>query len=63
MPVVGPDRQVLGIVSEGDLMRRPENETESRHSWWLEMFATTTEKAVSYIGSHGQHAQDIMTTK
>lgn len=62
VPVVGADRQVLGVVSEGDLMRRPENETESRHSWWLEMFASTQEKAVNYIESHGQHARDIMTT-
>ncbi len=30
--VVDADQRILGIVSEGDLMRRTETDTERRHS-------------------------------
>ena len=32
VPVVDANDQILGIVSEGDLMRRPETETERHRS-------------------------------
>jgi CBS-domain-containing membrane protein len=36
VPVVNEEGELLGIVSEGDLMRRVEAGTERRRSWWLE---------------------------
>lgn len=36
VPVIEEDRCILGIVSEGDLMRR--DETARRRSWWLAAF-------------------------
>src|SRR5262252_6923597 len=38
VPVVGPDGELLGIVSEGDLMRRAETGTGRRRPWWLALF-------------------------
>ena len=32
VPVVDPNDRVVGIVSEGDLMRRSESETEQRRA-------------------------------
>jgi CBS domain-containing protein len=61
VPVVDADRRVLGIVSEGDLMRRAETDTESRHSWWLEAIFTTQDRAEEYIKTHGRKAGDLMT--
>jgi CBS domain-containing protein len=61
VPVVDADQRVLGIVSEGDLMRRAETDTESRHSWWLEAFLSTQDKAGEYIKTHGRKAGDVMT--
>jgi len=61
VPVVDADRRVLGIVSEGDLMRRGENETERRHSWWLEAVFSTSNGAERSIKSPGRKAADIMT--
>lgn len=61
VPVVDAKNRVLGIVSEGDLMRRAEGDTESRHSWWLEAISTTQDKAVDYIKTHGRKAEDVMT--
>ena len=61
VPVVDTDQRVLGIVSEGDLMRRAENDTEARHSWWLEAIAYPGQKAAEYIKTHGLRASDVMT--
>ena len=36
VPVVDEDGMLVGIVSEGDLMRRAEIGTERRRPWWLE---------------------------
>jgi CBS domain-containing protein len=60
VPIVDQDQRVLGIVSEGDLMRRPENETERRHSWWLDAFSGP-DRAEDYIRSHGSTAAEVMT--
>ena len=61
VPVVDADGRILGIVSEGDLMRRAEGETERRHSWWLDLMASSEESAAAYVKTHGMHAEDVMT--
>ena len=35
VPVIASDGKLLGIVSEGDLMRRAEAGTGRRRPWWL----------------------------
>ena len=35
VPVVDSGGKLVGIVSEGDLMRRPEAGTVQHASWWL----------------------------
>jgi CBS domain-containing protein len=64
VPVVDASGQVLGIVSEGDLLHRTEIGTAHRHrerrrSWWLDHFAS--ELAREYVKSHGRTVKDIMT--
>ena len=61
VPVVDGEDRLLGIVSEGDLMRRAESGTERRPSWWLHLFSSSQEHARDYVKSHGRHAQDVMT--
>ncbi len=61
VPVVDADQRILGIVSEGDLMRRTETDTERRHSWWLEAMLSTEDRAREYIKVHGRKAGDVMT--
>jgi CBS domain-containing protein len=41
VPVVNEQGDLLGIVSEGDLMRRPEAHTEKRPSPWLEVLSSS----------------------
>lgn len=61
LPVVDADGRIRGIVSEGDLMRRPESGTEPHHSWWLRLIATPDENAGEYLKVHGLTAGDVMT--
>lgn len=63
VPVIDGMRHVVGIVSEGDLMRRPETGTEAHRSWWLRAFAAPETLAEHYIKSHGLRAKDVMTRK
>jgi CBS domain-containing protein len=60
-PVVAADGTVVGMVTEGDLWRRPEIGTERRHSWWEPLFADSGTLAKEYIKSHGHKVEDVMT--
>lgn len=61
VPVVDAAGALVGIVSEGDLMHRVENDTERRRSWWLELFADRERMAQDFIKSHARKAGDVMT--
>lgn len=61
VPVVDAGNRVLGIVSEGDLMRRAEIGTERHRSWWLSLFSGGPELASEFAKSHGVKASEVMT--
>jgi len=61
VPVVGKNGELVGIVSEGDLIRRAETGTERRRSWWLELLTGATPLAAEYVKSHARKVADIMT--
>ena len=63
VPVVNDDNQIIGLVSEGDLMRRIEANTDDRHSWWLADVFSTRDTTAEYIKTHGRKAADVMTRK
>lgn len=63
VPVVNSENQVIGIVSEGDLLHRAEIRTERKgkrkRSWWLDSLAADV--ALDYVKSHGRRVADVMT--
>jgi CBS domain-containing protein len=61
VPVVDGDGILLGIVSEGDLIRRADAGTERHRSWWLGLVSDPEDDARSYLKSHGLRAGDVMT--
>lgn len=63
VPVTDKEGRLLGIVSEGDLLRRSETGTEPKRSWWLDLIASAEERADDYVKSHAKHVRDVMTTK
>jgi CBS domain-containing protein len=60
-PVIGEKGELVGIVSEGDLLRRAEIGTTKRHSWWLELISNEWASANEYIKSHSGKVADVMT--
>ena len=62
IPVVGSDDHVIGIVSEGDLLRRAEIGTTVKRSRWLEIFITTEQLAREFAVANARFARDVMTT-
>jgi len=61
VPVVDPDGAVVGLVSEGDLMRRVEGAAQARQSWWLSLIAAPTSELKDFVIVHGRFAHDVMT--
>lgn len=62
LPVVDENQALLGIVSEGDLLRRAELRTARRRSWWLELFTTPETMAKDYIKEHATKVRAVMSS-
>ncbi|MBW0445848.1 CBS domain-containing protein [bacterium M00.F.Ca.ET.228.01.1.1] len=61
-PVLDPDGSVVGMISEGDLLRRSEIGTdERRRVSWLDFWSASHE-ARDYVKTHGTKVSDVMTT-
>jgi CBS domain-containing protein len=61
VPVVADGGDLVGIVSEGDLIRRTEIDTERRRSRWLALLLGTQPLAADFVKSHARRVADVMT--
>jgi CBS domain-containing protein len=61
VPVLEDGGNLVGIVSEGDLIRRVEAGTERHRSWWLELLTSDEKLATDYVKSHARYAGEVMT--
>ena len=63
VPVMDGDK-LVGIVSEGDLMRRAELGTDKRRrSWWLDiLLKEEADLAHEFVKTHGKLARDVMSS-
>jgi CBS domain-containing protein len=55
------DGTLVGIVSEGDLLRRVETGTDAPPSRWLELLHSGDLRAADYVKTHGRRAEEVMT--
>jgi len=62
VPVVDPDKRVIGIVSEGDLIGHAEVVGEQHRSWLLGLFSDVRGLARDYTKTHGRCAKDVMVS-
>jgi CBS domain-containing protein len=60
VPVLDRNGQLVGIVTEGDLLRRAETGTERQRSRWSEWFSANSRLAAEYIKSHARRVEDVM---
>ena len=61
LPVLD-DGKVVGILTEGDLLRRSETGTEKQRPRWLEILMGPGRMAGEYVRTHGRKVEAIMTT-
>lgn len=61
MPVVDAEGRLVGIVSEGDFLRRRELGTEQPQRRWLELLLGSGAPAEDYARSHGLDVAAVMS--
>jgi CBS domain-containing protein len=61
LPVVDSVGKLVGILSEGDFLRRQETSTERHRSRWLEFLMGPGRMAADYSHSHGSKVAEVMT--
>jgi CBS-domain-containing membrane protein len=63
LPVLGDGGKVVGILTEGDLLRRGELGTERQRPRWLEVLMGPGRMAGEYVRTHGRKVAEVMTTE
>ena len=58
-PVIERNSTLVGIVTEGDLLRRAETGTERRQPRWLELLLGPGRMAEEYIHAHGRKVGEV----
>jgi CBS domain-containing protein len=61
LPVLDGQGRLVGILSEGDLLRRAETGTQRRRSWWGTFGVGSEELAAEFVKSHGRKVADVMS--
>jgi CBS domain-containing protein len=61
VPILDANGLLVGIVTEGDLLRRVETGTERHRPHWSEPFSSNARLAAAYVKSHAKRVADIMT--
>ena len=62
VPIEDVNGELVGLVSEGDLIRRTELGARDYSSWWLSAIGGTISLAEDFVKSHGMRACEIMST-
>jgi CBS domain-containing protein len=61
LPVVNAAGKLVGIVSEGDFIRRSEIGTQRKRGRWLKLILGPGKAATDFVHEHGRKVSDIMT--
>lgn len=61
LPVVARDGALVGMVTEGDFLRRAELGTGRKHRRWLEVLIGPQQLAEEYVQAHARTVGEVMT--
>lgn len=61
LPVVDSTGALVGIVTEGDLLRRTETGTQRKRPRWIEFLIGSGRLANEYVQASGRRVHDVMT--
>jgi CBS domain-containing protein len=62
VPVIDDGGSIVGIVSEADLLQRPEIGTMPKKSWLSRLVANDVASAREFVASHSRRVAEVMTT-
>ena len=62
LPVVEASGQLVGIVTEGDFLRRAETGTAHRHLRWIDFLRGLGPLAAEYAEANGRKVHEVMTS-
>jgi CBS domain-containing protein len=62
LPVIDASSNLVGIVTEGDFLRRSETGTQRKRPGWLEFLVGPGRLAGEYVHASGRKVEDVMTT-
>jgi len=63
LPVVNDSGKLVGIVSEGDFMRRAEIGTQKRRSRWLKLLLGPGKQATDFVHEQGRKIAEVMSSR
>lgn len=63
VPVLDKAGNLVGLVSESDLLRRAETGTEHQRSSWLRLLLDRESLVATYVKEHARKVEDIMTRR
>ncbi len=61
LPVIDAAGKLVGIVSEGDFIRRSEIGTQRKRGRWLKFLLGAGEAATEFVHEHGRKISEVMT--
>ena len=61
LPVINATGGLVGIITEGDFLRRKEIGTQRHRSRWIEFFVGPGKLAEEYVHSSGRKVEEVMT--
>jgi CBS domain-containing protein len=61
LPVVDDAGRLVGMLTEGDLLRRAETGTQKHRPRWLEFLLGPGRLATEYVHTHGRKVEELMT--
>lgn len=61
LPVIDAEGRLVGVVTEGDLLRRVETGTVKTVSRWRRLLTAPGDLAGDYVRAHGRRVDEVMT--
>lgn len=62
LPVVDAEGRLLGLVTDGDLMRRLSAKEDKPASFFAALLGASADQAMAYARAHGRRVRDVMST-